>query len=249
MTDRPILTIASVASPADMAGGLLGFSERLMRAETTDEIFDALQAFATAERIGELMLELRAPIGDAPERWTAIPPARIESYDDSRVMRLLEEYLPARGRPAAIAWSTSAHPGLQRVGDSATRARLLDAGVAGGILAGMVLPSGRIASAQVLVGPDRVAVLPEISRDLFLVAAIHAFLTLDRCLGPIPPKDLTRRELEALRLSARGLRTRAIAETMNIAEATVKFHLVGARRKLNASTTREAAAALIEHRL
>lgn len=245
MIERAAFDMISDNQPDARAIGLVGFSEQLAGVETAEAVFQVLAAFVRAERLGDLVIEVRAPgsLG-AAERWTTLDARRQILFDGSRAEPLIEDFLPARGRPTAIAWAAEARHGLSRVGDAAARARLAEAGVAGGVMAVMLLPSGRTASAHAVTGPAMLDRLSELTRDLFLVASIHALLALDRAMGIVPPADLTRRELEALRLSARGLTIREVAERMRISEPTVKFHLMGARRKLNARTTREAVTAL-----
>lgn len=240
MTEQTIITNGSEPLPGDLVGALLGFMQRLALAESADQVFAAFAVFAREEGLGEPLLEVATD--QAPARWTAIEQGRLICYDDSRAAHLLHAHLAERGLPNAILWSTSKRPGAHVIGDAETRHFLRAGGISGGLFAAMQLPSGRRASAQLLAGPNQLDALPAISGDLFLVAAIQAFLMLDHRLGPVPPKGLTRREVEALRLSARGLTTRAIAEAMQISEATVKFHLVGARRKTKAGNTREAIA-------
>lgn len=247
MIEQAIRTMTSDDRPASMAVGLVGFSERLAGVDTAEGVFGALAGFVTAERLGDLVLEARPPAGSGgAERWTTLEPRRLALLDDSRAERLIEDLLPARGRPTVIAWSAEARPGLHRVGDAAARERIAEAGIGGGLMAAMLLPSGRTASVHALADAAMMARVSELRRDLFLVASIHALLALDRALGMVPPAHLTRRELEALKLSARGLTVRGIASAMHISEPTVKFHLLGARRKLNARTTREAVTAMNE---
>lgn len=54
--------------------------------------------------------------------------------------------------------------------------------------------------------------------------------------------DLNPREIEVLRLVARGQRNKTIAGALGISESTVKFHVAGVLKKLNVSTRGEAAA-------
>jgi DNA-binding CsgD family transcriptional regulator len=63
--------------------------------------------------------------------------------------------------------------------------------------------------------------------------------------------DLTEREIEALSWSARGLKSRQIAEMLGLTSRTVEFHVERARKKLGAKTrisavARAVAAGLIE---
>ncbi|MGW4526446.1 response regulator transcription factor [Amycolatopsis sp. NPDC004378] len=65
--------------------------------------------------------------------------------------------------------------------------------------------------------------------------------------GPDRPEeaalgDLNPRELDVLRLVARGRRNKAIAAALGIAESTVKFHVAGVLKKLDVGSRGEAAA-------
>ncbi len=56
----------------------------------------------------------------------------------------------------------------------------------------------------------------------------------------VPRVDLTAREVEVLRLAAKGLRNRAIAEVIGRTEATVKVHLKNVMAKLGVDDRTEA---------
>ena len=95
-----------------------------------------------------------------------------------------------------------------------------------------------------------VSVLPrELSRQQLLaaIAATAAGLAvslpraaLDR-LDPTPVLEhLTVREVEVLRLMARGYRNKQVAATLNISEHTAKFHVSSVIAKLGAHTRTEA---------
>jgi DNA-binding NarL/FixJ family response regulator len=64
----------------------------------------------------------------------------------------------------------------------------------------------------------------------------------DSMIGDIPtiPAELTRRELEILRLVAEGLSNAALARRLWVTEQTVKFHLSNIYRKLGVSNRTEA---------
>lgn len=61
--------------------------------------------------------------------------------------------------------------------------------------------------------------------------------------------DLTRRELQILRMVAEGLKTQPIAEKLNISEATVRNHVQNILTKLEAHSRLEAVALAMKHRL
>jgi len=59
-------------------------------------------------------------------------------------------------------------------------------------------------------------------------------------------RSLTTREIEVLRLVARGLGNKEIGSTLNIAEVTVKLHVSHVLEKLNAKDRTEAATAALQ---
>jgi DNA-binding NarL/FixJ family response regulator len=63
------------------------------------------------------------------------------------------------------------------------------------------------------------------------------------------PLTLTRREGEALRLLARGLQNKEIAQQMGISERTVKFHVAAVLRKLDAGNRTEAVTLAVQRGL
>ena len=60
--------------------------------------------------------------------------------------------------------------------------------------------------------------------------------------GRVPPRDLTPREREVLRLLADGLTNRQIAERLVVSEHTVHRHVTNLLRKLDLPTRTAAAA-------
>ncbi|MBV9689537.1 MAG: response regulator [Ktedonobacteraceae bacterium] len=64
--------------------------------------------------------------------------------------------------------------------------------------------------------------------------------------GNAPYESLTARELEVLRLLARGLRNKEIASRLYVSERTVNFHLANIYQKLNVSGRTEALSRAIE---
>jgi DNA-binding NarL/FixJ family response regulator len=87
-----------------------------------------------------------------------------------------------------------------------------------------------------------------------VIAAIRSAAAGKRVIPPgvagklaefTPRTDLTERELEVLRLAARGLRNRAIAKAIGRTEATVKVHLKHIMGKLDVSDRTEAVTAAL----
>ena len=84
-----------------------------------------------------------------------------------------------------------------------------------------------------------------------LAAATQGLVTVDPSLAAVvrragdqssvvPAEELTRRELEVLRLLAEGLPNKAIADALNITDHTVKFHLNAVFGKLGVQSRTEA---------
>jgi len=73
-------------------------------------------------------------------------------------------------------------------------------------------------------------------------AALARAEALPATLGPSPPADLTRRELEVLRHLAQGKTNREIAEVLSISEHTVINHLSHIFGKLGVDNRTAAAA-------
>jgi DNA-binding NarL/FixJ family response regulator len=67
--------------------------------------------------------------------------------------------------------------------------------------------------------------------------------------GAAPYESLTARELEVLRLLARGLRNKEIAARLYVSERTVNFHLANIYQKLNVSGRTEALSKALEQGL
>ncbi len=60
---------------------------------------------------------------------------------------------------------------------------------------------------------------------------------------------MTKREEEVLQLVAKGMGNRAVAETLNIGEGTVKVHMANILHKLNVSSRTEAAVLALQNGL
>lgn len=68
----------------------------------------------------------------------------------------------------------------------------------------------------------------------------------ERNLDEVDAVDLTRRELEVLKLLARGLQNKEIASQLSISERTVKFHVSSILAKLDAGNRTEAVAFAVQ---
>jgi DNA-binding NarL/FixJ family response regulator len=99
--------------------------------------------------------------------------------------------------------------------------RAITAGASGYLL--KAAPEEELLAGVRSVAAGEVALAPSVSRLLVQRAAAPA--------GP-PPPELSRRELDVLRLVADGLSNRVIAERLFVGEATVKTHLLHVFAKL-----------------
>ena len=65
----------------------------------------------------------------------------------------------------------------------------------------------------------------------------------------VPPSNITRAELEALRLVKDGMRLKEIAYQLGVSEGAIKQRLSGAKKKLGARTNTQAASKAVEYRI
>ena len=122
------------------------------------------------------------------------------------------------------------------------------------------MPSGplgdRRALTAVLVRPDRAAIDPRETEEMVAILrlAIPWIDDLDDPAGAastrltFPRTTLSKRERQAMRFLAGGLRVARIADAMGVSEAMVAKHITSARRKLAARTREQAIAEAIRTR-
>jgi DNA-binding NarL/FixJ family response regulator len=75
---------------------------------------------------------------------------------------------------------------------------------------------------------------PRVARYLFKVKAARENISMNRI------NDLTEREREVLRLIAKGLSNKEVAQILNLTKGTVKIHVSNILSKLNVSSRTEA---------
>ena len=237
--------IQSAAGRYDTAHAPMGSFDllaRLAAAESADAACETLALFATDEGIGALIVEVSDRDTERCLRWTTLGAATLAALDASNVAGWLHTVLPHDGRPGAAVWSLQHKPGAIIPTDARVGAALRAEGIAGGVSAAMTLSGGRRAIAHILADDIAAVRLTDPVRDIFLVLASQAFLSMDRNLGAPNPAQLTRREIETLRLAAQGLQALDMATSMGVSVATIRFHLMGARRKMCVRTTSQAVA-------
>jgi DNA-binding NarL/FixJ family response regulator len=86
-------------------------------------------------------------------------------------------------------------------------------------------------------------------RNVFAGREILPLLVADTLAKRLTRKDLTDRELAVLKCIVRGRSNKEISTDLDIAERTVKFHLVGIFEKLNVLDRTQAAIEAVRHGL
>ena len=113
----------------------------------------------------------------------------------------------------------------------------ISAGASGYLL--KAAPEEELLAGVRAVAAGEVALAPSVSR-----------LLVQRAAAPAPPApELSKRELEVLRLVAEGLSNRAIGERLFVGEATVKTHLLHAFAKLGVDDRTRAVTRAMELKL
>jgi DNA-binding NarL/FixJ family response regulator len=115
-----------------------------------------------------------------------------------------------------------------------------------------VMPAGSANTAlrrALLAGAAGIVLDAELERAL--VATVQALLagqlTVPSSLrGQIAPRPLSHREKQVVALVVKGLTNREIADTLYLAESTVKTHLASAFRKLDARSRSDAVARILD---
>lgn len=85
--------------------------------------------------------------------------------------------------------------------------------------------------------------------EAVLHSAVAAKLLAERRRPPAAHADLTARELDVLRLIARGLQNKQIAAELHVSEKTVKTHVSAILRKLGVTDRTQAAMYAVRERL
>jgi DNA-binding NarL/FixJ family response regulator len=100
------------------------------------------------------------------------------------------------------------------------------------------------------IAPDELAqAVRAVARGEVLIQPQLAGRLLSRVGKRAPYESLTTRELEVLRLLARGMRNKEIASRLFVSERTVNFHLANIYQKLNVSGRTEALSRALEQGL
>jgi DNA-binding CsgD family transcriptional regulator len=112
---------------------------------------------------------------------------------------------------------------------------------------GSALPTAGIVMGSSLPEADIEKIVQDYAPMLVALAHVfHAGMIGELRRRRVGAKPLSERERDCLQYAARGLRTTAIADRLNLSEATVELYLRNARRKLDAKTLAEAVARAIQ---
>ena len=102
------------------------------------------------------------------------------------------------------------------------------------------------------IGDMTIHLVRDVTATRELLALIREHLSIPAPLGSSAPEGaalLTRREIEVLRIIARGLNTKAAAAKLHVSPATVRNHVQNILGKLGAHSRLEAVAYATRHRL
>jgi len=173
----------------------------------------------------------------------AWPEAFRKLYFDSGLMRRDPILAALRQRHAPFTWSDLRREGRLTIAGS----KALQVAAEHGWTEGLAVPIPRgdqRFGLVTLAGPRRALEADERSR---LTMLAYCFYQRMRNLVPkhgfaFPPLGLTKREIDVLRLIARGATDRGVARKLGISPSTAHEHLENAKRKLNVSTRAEAIA-------
>lgn len=166
-----------------------------------------------------------------------------------------------QGAPRSIAPDAIATAAVfaQTVGQSETAARLLGWAALGLELAGRTshlpertLYERAVTRARAVLGPSAFAAALEIGRKTSLTAVFAMASELVAGANPVASKmsaGLSPRETEVVRLLARHLTDKEIAEALSLSPRTVMHHVSSLLRKLGVTSRREAAAWAAQHGL
>lgn len=175
-------------------------------------------------------LALRVGFAFPLEEVNALPSAWVDHYTRHRFMLHDPVIRWIYGNTGAIAWSAIELPDPMRVLDQAQTFGLRY-GVAVAVYDGNAEGQRSFGS---FARSDR-----EFER--LEIDALHRYVTRLHH-AKAPPTNLTKAELEALKMVKDGLRLKQIAHDLGVSEGAVKQRLKNAKLKLNANTSAQAAA-------
>lgn len=213
---------------------LEGISSVLIRDDPRELLREVVLAAAEHLRSDWTMIALRRDaVPELGVHFLAVgPPGRVVDSDGVLPLTLRQE-LSCAGEP--LARDASA-------GDGRVRIPLELGGEILGRLVGLA-PLGPIEHAdlwvlQILANQAAMSVHTATLRSV--IHALHHETSVAEVMLPDLRRALTARELEVLRLLARGMSNRAIGRALFISETTAKFHVANIMRKLEVTRRAEA---------
>lgn len=210
---------------------LLDDYERVSQAPTREALRDALAAFA--EHMDFPIVTSALVTGDTFVQVSNVPPASVEAIEavEGAHRDPVMQHLKTRNTP--VIWD-------QRTYAEAKVGHMWEAQAPFGFRTGIALALHLRDGRHFLLGMDRDKALPKrdarltrMVADLHLLA-VHAQDAATRLL--LPPTaagpGVTSRELDILRLLVQGKSNKGIANTLQVSDNTIEFHLKNLFRKL-----------------
>ncbi len=179
-------------------------------------------------------------VGEAEDGEEAIWKAKSLKPD----VILMDLVMPGLGGVAAIAEIKRCLPDVKIIVlTSFEDDTKIDAAMEAGADGYLLKDVGRHALAQAVrtVRQGDLPLAPHVAR--------HLIRTVVKSKSAPGHSPLTKREEEVLRLVAKGMGNRAVAEALNIGEGTVKVHMANILHKLNVSSRTEAAVLALQNGL
>lgn len=228
---------------------LAAFGEALARADDGAAAFAVLGAFSETFGFAGLFGRREREDGQPAEVFSALPDAVGALFGNAEFRAAWPVGAAAMASGLPVTWTASDWPGDRHMAARMAMARAARAGVEAGVTLVVRGPWERNMMLTALCRPYRLALFKPVDLDVWAAAAARFTARIGELSAePRRPLGLSRRELEILQLAARGFTGLAAAEALGVTEATIKFHLSGARRKLGVKNTAEAIARLLAWR-
>lgn len=238
---------ANVARQTEMRhgaddGALAMFDQALAAAGDVPAAFEALAARADGLGLDALLCR-RQRDGEAPRDIHNLSDRAASLFADAGFRRAWPMERAALAQTLPLCWTVVAWPGDWGSAARDAMSRLSSADVEAGVTLAARGPQGGALVVTAFGSIARLSALGGIELDLWVAAVVRFLARLEALTLPATASpNLSRREIEILDLSAKGLTAAAAAGTLGVTEATIKFHLAGARRKLGVRNTAEAVA-------
>jgi len=225
-------------------GALAVFDRSLAAADDVSAAFAALAARGRGLGFDALLCRRHLGEAAAPQDLHTLPQAIAGLFASAGFRRSWPVERAALAAALPQRWTTSDWPGDQGAAARVAMGRLAEAGVEAGVTLSVHGPRGLAMVLTGLCNATRLDALAIVDLDLWSGAAVRFLARTEDLTARPVATPLSRREMEILALSAEGLTAATAARALGVTEATIKFHLTGARRKLGVRNTAEAVARL-----